>query len=191
MAAAVPLPFLIIDRPEDVQEEDMRDLPRPGQVYRHFKGNIYRVIALADHSETGETLVIYKRDDSNEKAYARPLDMFMSEVDRKKYPDVKERYRFALYSEDENGDITARKTEAVQFEEGAPDPLLEAFLDAETISEKVGKFYDMKGAVTDEILGFIASSLELEVSGDTEEKYSEILRALKAKEKYESNRLRR
>ena len=191
MAAAVPLPFLIIDRPEDVQEEDMRDLPRPGQVYRHFKGNIYRVIALADHSETGETLVIYKRDDSNEKAYARPLDMFMSEVDRKKYPDVKDRYRFTLYSEDENGDITARKTEAVQFEEGAPDPLLEAFLDAETISEKVGKFYDMKGAVTDEILSFIASSLEIDVSGDTEEKYSEILRALKAKEKYESNRLRR
>ena len=191
MAAAVPLPFLIIDRPEDVQEEDMRDLPRPGQVYRHFKGNIYRVIALADHSETGETLVMYKRDDSNEKAYARPLDMFMSEVDRKKYPDVKDRYRFTLYSEDENGDITARKTEAVQFEEGAPDPLLEAFLDAETISEKVGKFYDMKGAVTDEILSFIASSLEIDVSGDTEEKYSEILRALKAKEKYESNRLRR
>ncbi|MBQ6575040.1 MAG: DUF1653 domain-containing protein, partial [Lachnospiraceae bacterium] len=58
----------------------MRELPRPGQVYRHFKGNIYRIITLADHSETGETLVIYKRDDDEQKAYARPLDMFMSAV---------------------------------------------------------------------------------------------------------------
>lgn len=169
----------------------MRDLPRPGQVYRHFKGNIYRIITLADHSETGETLVIYARDDSNERAYARPLDMFMSEVDRKKYPDVKERYRFTLYSEDEDGGMMAEETQNMLFEEGAPDPLLEAFLDAATISEKVEKFYDMKGAITDEILGFIASSLDLEISGDTEEKYSEILRALRAKEKYESNRLRR
>ena len=81
----------------------MRDLPKPGQVYRHFKGNIDRIITLATHSETGETLVIYKRDDAEEKSYARPLDMFLSEVDHVKYPDVKQKYRFERVNRDSLG----------------------------------------------------------------------------------------
>ncbi len=167
----------------------MRDLPRPGQVYRHFKGNIYRIIALANHSETGETLVIYKRDDEEEKAYARPLDMFMSEVDKKKYPYVAEKYRFTLYTDDEAvGDMATVPDGGA---ESGLDPLLESFLDAPTISDKVGRFYDMKGCATPEMLSYVAASLDLDVSGDTEQMYDEILKALKAKEKYESGRLRR
>ncbi len=164
----------------------MRDLPKPGQVYRHFKGNIYRIITLASHSETGEMLVIYKRDDEEEKSYARPLEMFMSEVDKKKYPHVREKYRFTLCSEDVLADLG--------IEGGSSDsglnPLLESFLDANSISEKVDRFYDLKKIADDEMLATVASSLDLDISGTTEEKAQEIMRALKAKEKYESNRLR-
>lgn len=169
----------------------MRELPRAGQVYRHFKGNIYRVIAIADHSETGETLVIYKRDDEEEKAYARPLDMFMSEVDRKKYPYVTEKYRFTLCTDDDLPGTAGGSDMPSGQESGGLDPLLESFLDADTINDKVARFYDMKNSATDEMLSYVAASLDLEVSGTTQEKYEEILRALKAKEKYESNRLRR
>ena len=169
----------------------MRELPRPGQVYRHFKGNIYRVITLADHSETGETFVIYKRDDDEQKAYARPLDMFMSEVDRKKYPNVRDKYRFTLCTDDDLSELGVETQAGVQSEEGGLDPLLEAFLDADSISEKLDRFYDMRKVINDEMLGYVAASLDMEVTGDTEEKYSEILKALKAREKYESNRLRR
>ena len=166
----------------------MRDLPKPGQVYRHFKGNIYRIITLASHSETGEMLVIYKRDDDEEKAYARPLDMFMSEVDRKKYPHVREKYRFTLCSEDVLADLGI---EGVPEDGGSGlNPLLESFLDANTISEKVDRFYDLKKIADDEMLSTVASSLDIDISGTTEEKAEEIMRALKAKEKYESNRLR-
>ncbi|MCR5688154.1 MAG: DUF1653 domain-containing protein [Lachnospiraceae bacterium] len=165
----------------------MRDLPRPGQVYRHFKGNIYRIITVAVHSETGEQLVIYKRDDAEEKSYARPLDMFMSEVDRKKYPDVRDRYRFTLCTDDDLSDLAAGGADAST--EGL-DPLLEAFLDARTVSDKIDRLYDMKKTATDEILGYVAASLDIDVKGDTQEKFSEILRALKAREKYESSRLR-
>ena len=49
----------------------------------------------------------------------------------------------------------------------------------------------MRNAADDTMLGYVAASLDIEVSGDTVEKYSEILNVLKAKEKYESNRLRR
>lgn len=75
-----------------------------GGVYRHFKGNIYRVLGLAKHTETNETLVIYRCCDLNTSngleeygnTYARPLEMFLSEVDREKYPDAKQQYRFEL-----------------------------------------------------------------------------------------------
>ncbi len=166
----------------------MRDLPRPGQVYRHFKGNIYRIIAIASHSETGELLVIYKRDDEEERAYARPLDMFMSEVDKKKYPHVREKYRFTLCDEDVLSELGITDGSA-----GASglDPLLEAFLDAPTISDKLERFYDMRNRADEAMLDYVAASLDLETKGEADEKYSQILAALKAKEKYESNRLRR
>ena len=166
----------------------MRDLPRPGQVYRHFKGNIYRIITLASHSETGEMLVIYKRDDTEEKAYARPLDMFMSEVDKKKYPQVRDKYRFTLCSEDVLAELGIDG--AAASSESGLNPLLESFLDAKTISEKVDRFYDLKKIADDEMLNTVASSLDLDISGSTQEKADEIMRALRAKEKYESNRLR-
>ena len=62
-----------------------------GKTYRHFKGSLHKVIAIAKHSETEEELVIYNHDD---QIWARPYDMFAGEVDHDKYPDVKQKYRF-------------------------------------------------------------------------------------------------
>lgn len=64
-----------------------------GKNYRHFKGTIYKVIAIAKNTETLEDMVIYTHDD---KIWARPYDMFVSKVDKEKYPDIKQIYRFEL-----------------------------------------------------------------------------------------------
>lgn len=75
-----------------------KDIPKQFEIYRHFKGNYYKIIAVGHHSETEEKLVVYY-DLSGENSTIndpciRPLDMFMSEVDHEKYPDVKQKYRF-------------------------------------------------------------------------------------------------
>lgn len=68
---------------------------KEGQVYKHFKGTMHRIICIAKHSETKEDMVVYTHDDDNE-VWVRPLDMFLSEVDHEKYPEIKQRYRFEL-----------------------------------------------------------------------------------------------
>lgn len=69
-----------------------------GGVYRHFKGKMYRVLTIAEHSETGEMYVVYEALYGNFRVYIRPYDMFSSEVDREKYPDVTDKYRFTFVS---------------------------------------------------------------------------------------------
>lgn len=68
--------------------------------YRHFKGDVYIVTAIAVHSETEEPLVIYKNFDDPSLVWARPLPMFMSEVDHQKYPDIRQKMRFEKMTQD-------------------------------------------------------------------------------------------
>ncbi|MBR4618858.1 MAG: DUF1653 domain-containing protein [Bacilli bacterium] len=62
-----------------------------GKKYKHFKGLVVEVIALAKDSETLKDLVVYNHDG---QTWVREYDEFVSEVDHKKYPDIKQKYRF-------------------------------------------------------------------------------------------------
>ena len=82
--------------------ENRKDI-RVGDIVRHFKREwvnqnstkyLYKVLAFAAHTETGERLVIYQALYEPFKICARPYEMFMSKVDREKYPDVRQEFRF-------------------------------------------------------------------------------------------------
>ena len=77
-----------MDMLETKEGAESMNRPEVGKHYRHFKGGNYEIVAIATHTETGETLVIYKALYGEAKVYARPLEMFVERVDPVKYPDA-------------------------------------------------------------------------------------------------------
>lgn len=75
-----------------------------GRVYRHFKGGLYRVEGVATHSETLEEYVVYRKLYGDRSLWIRPKDLFLSRVDREKYPDAMQEYRFEPVEDETSGE---------------------------------------------------------------------------------------
>ena len=163
----------------------MSYIPKPHEIYKHFKGNLYRIIAVAEHSETGEQLVIYQAMYDEEKIYARELSMFTSLVDREKYPGAVQKYRFELQSDDkQEAEVSAEK-------EPALDPAVLEFLDADTYEQRLNILAGLHYRITDEMITTMSIACDIEVKeGPLEERFSELKNCLLTLDKYEGNRLR-
>lgn len=183
--------------------------PKPYEVYRHFKGNLYQIVAVALDSEDGSKQVVYQQLYSPFLVYVRPYDMFLSEVDHDKYPEVTQKYRFEkveLLKKNEN-DAVAGNAEvqaiieqqemiAQEMPKDSEDseelnPKLLEFLDASTFAARLRVLESMKNEITHEIINTISAALELKIEdGDLEHRYEDLKDCLAVYEKYECNRLR-
>lgn len=167
----------------------MDQTPKPGELYRHFKNKLYQIVTVATHSETGEKLVIYQALYDDFGIYARPLDMFVSEVDHEKYPDVKQKYRFEKITlKDKPEDEPAPDADEGQ----APNPRLMEFLDADTFEEKYNILVSMRDTITDRLIDDIAVVMDVVVpEGPLQKRYDDLKNTIKTRQYYEfSNRLR-
>ena len=88
-------------QPGDIVQHFKRTLLSPEELLREPEQYLYDIIGTAEHTETGEILMVYRPRYGEQKLYARPLPMFLSEVDREKYPDVAQQYRFEKYDMEE------------------------------------------------------------------------------------------
>ena len=173
----------------------------PGQIYRHFKNKLYQIIAIANHSETGEKLVIYQQLYAPFETYARPLMMFMSEVDHYKYPDVKQKYRFeevihevsetkmSLKKESEIEMSLKVEPEIGMYDEESVNPYLIMFLDEDTYEEKRNVLMRAKNEMTDRLIDDIAASMDGSVDkGDIDYRFGSLLHCVNTMAKFEVNR---
>lgn len=154
------------------------DTPRAQEIYRHFKGTLYRIVDVAEHTETGEALVIYTAAEGNGKVYARPLDMFMSPVDREKYPSANQQNRFERVNDN-------------AANEPLIDPKVDEFLMADTYEQRLEILSSLHSRITDDMLTTMSISCDIALDdGSVEEKYESLKKALITLEKFECNRLR-
>ena len=195
-------------------------IPKAQEIYKHFKGNLYQIMAVAEHSETGEKLVVYQALYGDYKIYARPLEMFMEKVDKEKYPDVPQVYRFELQNgvdprlaeqtdsaaveaveekvgEQWNGQevqlVTAPdiEQESVETEELNIDPMVLEFLDADSYGARLNILAGLHHRITDEMLTTMAIVCDIELpEGDVSERYDALRTSLLTKDKYECSRMR-
>lgn len=176
------------------------DSLRPGDIYIHFKGKKYQIVTVATHSESGEKLVIYQALYDDFSVYARPLEMFLSEVDHDKYPDVTQKYRFEKLIKEENSTdikepkkeeprIEEVKAEEMEVKEGEVNPYLLDFLNADTYKEKLEVLSAAKGKVDERVLDNMAVSLDFVLpEGSDEIKLNALIKCIRTYEKYELRR---
>ncbi len=186
-----------------------------GGFYRHFKDKLYQVKGTAIHSETKEKMVIYQGLYGSYEMYVRPYDMFLSEVDHIKYPDVVQKYRFELIDiktgksleadyEENNQNMESEKSEELEeleeleesreseeSKESEEDSKLIRFLDAYDYKEKLDILTSMRGELNDGLIDIMAESIEVAVpEGDITDRYNSLRKCLMAHTKYEGLRLR-
>ena len=194
-------------------------MPKPWEIYRHFKGNLYQVITLAKDAGTLEDVVVYQALYGDFQVYVRSLTEFMSLADSEKYPESAGKPRFekqkgkaAPTGEDaaEVGTADAKAADAkavgaktaakkdelqtpqeeVQTQPGL-DPMVIAFLEADSYGEKLNLLAGMRHKITNDMITTMAIASDIEIEeGELSVRYENLKNCLLTKEKYECRRIR-
>lgn len=180
----------------------MERVVHPGEFYRHFKNKLYQIITVASHSETGEQMVVYQALYGDYKAYVRPLEMFLSEVDHVKYPEVRQRFRFEQVFLGEGREAGPVMDPAGRGEREVPEQQEPAapsgphtgllrFLDASTYEERMACLKELEKTAGQAELDSLYVALDMKPqTGTVLEQLEGIRRNLSMQKHYDGGHLR-
>ena len=183
---------------------------RPGEFYRHFKNKLYQIVAVARHSETGERMVVYQALYGDYGVYVRPYDMFTSEVDHEKYPEVTQKWRFERVgfrkNVTENGQMagqeagvpagskaesSAENDSPQHYADRTPDPAFLQFLDTEDFELRMECLKVLEDRITQQELDSMYLVLDMKPErGSLQEQLYAVRRFLAMQKRYDGSRLR-
>lgn len=194
--------------------------PKPGEIYQHFKNRKYQIVTVATHSETGEKLVIYQALYGGFKVYARPYESFVALVDKEKYPDVKQKYRFERITQEEQTEEETKKEvlkneeqkevgkpkkrkirsyEEIEMESETAQEIeketvrkeLLAFLEADTYKERKNILMSVRKSIDDDLINAMAAAMDVVVEeGPIDARFRSLMNCIETNMKFETNRFR-
>lgn len=193
--------------------------PQIGEIYRHFKGNLYQVTGLATHSETGESMVVYQALYGDFATFVRPYELFVGEVDFEKYPECTSRFRFTLVlkeslQSDRKGAVSRPATERNLTERHtnveattddmrmiSPTPirqqpieeLIITFLDERDFKEKDKILSEIatRPELNNGLIDNLAAAIDVVIDeGPLEKRFASLRTCVQTRARYENTRLR-
>lgn len=185
--------------------EDLKNIPKPGEFYRHFKGNLYQILTLAIHTETEEPLVIYQALYGEFQVFARPLAMFqgIAANGKKRFIKVSMKKSEQLLEESQKKEDEKQEAEEISLsfkknqnedqkkEDEDIYKQMEKFYDADSYEDKLAYLLPLRGKLNDIMISNIAVSLDIAVpEGSKEEQFQSIISCLKTMKKYQRSRWR-
>lgn len=158
-----------------------------GDIYRHFQGSLYQIVAVGKHVETLEEYIVYQELYGESQIYIQKLQDFFAVLDKEKYPETEQKYCFKKVEKD----TLPIDTFMEQKDDKDGMQMLMEFLDAETCKEKMEIFMKMREKLDGKLLMNIAVSLDLVVDEkNMEDSCQIIMKNLEQRSKFECFRLR-
>lgn len=163
---------------------------RPGEIYRHFKGNRYEIVTLARDCEDGSIQVVYKALYPPYDVFVRPYAQFVEELNPAVYPNASQKYRFEKETDGEvtvgtrrfvgnlpemtrdgepsrepvkgpgNEPVKETEYEESRQPEGRIEPGLMRFLNCDTHEDRIAVLQDLEGKISDRMFAIMFASLD-------------------------------
>lgn len=173
--------------------ENRSVLPKPQELYRHFRGGLYQIVTLARLESNEEEMVVYQALYAPYQVWARPLKEFCELLDPARFPETGQRHRFERVDSGrpEAGDRADSERSAAQDagEVSPLDPMVERFLDAGTMEERLNILMAVRSRVTDQMIDTMAMASGLEIEeGEVMDRWNDLRECLLTIGKYEQSR---
>ena len=164
---------------------------KAGEIYRHFKGNRYEIVCLAQDAEDGSMQVVYKALYPPFLIFVRPYPDFIEVLDKNKYPSATQVHRFEKESGSSGNAGQDTLDEPIGME-GKINPMLLRFLNCDEHDAKIAVLKEMRGKITEEMFAVMYMSMDVPMPDKSkDERYEILLKRLETLNEFDGKRFRK